>query len=174
MELSVSRFQAMQRYCDAKDSRFEVLIDDAALRSMVNSCSFAGSMETGGILIGSLSGEGRLAVICEATSKPADSAAGWAWFKRGSEGLQTLLARKWDRGLHYLGEWHFHPGGGCQPSDPDKLAMTKIASDGRYDCREPILVILGGKMPNNYKLSVSVFPRDETPIFLAEKLNAAP
>ena len=164
----------MQRYYDAKVSRFEVLIDDAALRSMVNSCSLAGSMETGGILIGRLESEGRLAMICEATSKPADSAAGWAWFKRGSEGLQSLLARKWDRGLHYLGEWHFHPGGGCQPSEPDKLAMTKISLDARYDCREPILVILGGKMPNDYKLSVSVFPREETPIFLAGKLSDKP
>lgn len=162
----MSKLKPHQRFVHPRSERFEVSVEDAALRAMEVACKRAGSMETGGILIGRLADDGRLALVCEATSKPPDSSAGWAWFRRGSEGLKSLLSRRWVEGLHYLGEWHFHPDAGCQPSGRDLLAMASIASDERYVCPEPMLIILGGRVPGRYQLSVSVFPRGESPVFL--------
>lgn len=156
----------MQRFVQPGAGRFEVVIEDAAHLAMVDACKRAKSMETGGILIGRLTCDGKLAFVCEATEKPSDSSAGWSWFRRGSQGLKGLLAKRWELGMHYLGEWHFHPGGGCHPSRPDVAAMNDVASDERYACPEPLLIILGGRVPDAYQLSVSVFPQGETPIFL--------
>lgn len=162
----MSKHKPHQRFVHPTSERFEVSVEDAAIRAMEEACRRAGSMETGGILIGRLADDGRRALVCEATSKPPDSSAGWAWFRRGSGGLKTLLARRWVEGSHYLGEWHFHPDARCEPSGPDLLAMVGIASDERYACPEPMLIILGGRVPDRYQLSVTVFPRGEPPVFL--------
>ncbi|MGF6527653.1 Mov34/MPN/PAD-1 family protein [Variovorax sp. PvP013] len=163
----MSKPKPFQRFVDGTAGRFEVLVDDPALRAMVQACKRAGSKETGGILIGRLQGDGRIASVCEATEKPADSSAGWTWFQRGSHGLRGLLVKRWETGLHYLGEWHFHPGAGCQPSGADLSAMAAIALDERYACAEPMLIILGGRPPDAFQLSVTVFPRGESTIALS-------
>lgn len=162
----MSKTKPYQRFVHPRHERFEVVVEDAALRTIEDACARAGSIETGGILIGRYKRDGRQASVCEATSKPIDSSAGWAWFKRGSKGLKPLLASRWHEGLHYLGEWHFHPNAGCTPSGPDMLAMAAISLDAQYACAEPLLIILGGVVPYDYQLSATVFPRGESPIFL--------
>lgn len=162
----MSKAKPHQHFVHPRSERFEVVVEDAALRAMEDACRRVGSMETGGILIGRHERDGRQASVCEATSQPTDSSAGWAWFKRGSKGLKPLLARRWNEGLHYLGEWHFHPNAGCTPSGQDLLAMAAIASQAQYACAEPMLIVLGGRVPDQYQLSATIFPRGEPPIFL--------
>lgn len=145
----------------SQDGRFSVEITTAAVRTMVTACVEAGSKETGGILIGSIDRSGRIAQVLEATPKPRDSAFGWFWFRRGTRGLKQLLSDRWSVGQHYLGEWHFHPGGSPEPSGPDCTAMAQIASDARYQCKEPILVILGGTPPERWQISATVSPAGE-------------
>ncbi|WP_168389190.1 Mov34/MPN/PAD-1 family protein [Xylophilus sp. Leaf220] len=149
---------------DGHSRRFQVHLSDQAVGSMVAVCAVARGRETGGILIGRFTEDGNAAFVLEASAKPPDSGAGWAWFKRGASGLRDMLVQRWTHGLHYLGEWHFHPGGSSEPSSPDKSSMAAIATNERYQCPEPILVILGGRPPRKYDFSVTVFPAMGRPV----------
>ena len=130
------------------DDRFNVVISNSALQAIIDECAQAGRKETGGILIGRIDPSGDTAVVIEATPKPKGSGFGLFWFKRSPTGLKQLLAERWNRGQHYLGEWHFHPGGSPEPSGSDYHTMEKIAADQRYQAHEPILIIMGGKTEN--------------------------
>ena len=145
------------------DDRFHVVVSHAAIEAIVCACVDAGRKETGGILIGRIEPDGQTAIVLEATPKPPDSSFGWFWFRRGAKGLKQVLEDRWSVGHHYLGEWHFHPGGSSQPSGSDYIAMGKIARDRRYQMPEPILVILGGRPPHQWEMSVAVVPRGEAP-----------
>lgn len=145
------------------DERFIVVVTQAATRTIVAACTEAGRKETGGILIGKIEADGHTATVLEATPKPRDSAFGWAWFKRGVKGLKPLLQERWNAGQYYLGEWHYHPGGSPEPSHSDYEAMARIAADNAYQSKEPILAILGGSPPRDWRLSVTVTPLGELP-----------
>ncbi|MFK3822192.1 Mov34/MPN/PAD-1 family protein [Pseudomonas yamanorum] len=137
---------------------YAVTLEAAALSKMVSDCTRAGAHETGGILIGKYSDAGSIALVSEVTSRPKDSISSSVTFQRGIIGLRELLIARWDEGFHYVGEWHYHPGGSPEPSGPDIQAMRSIAANTKYSCREPILIILGGRPPRDVKLSVTVFP----------------
>ena len=62
--------------------------------------------------------------------------------------------------FNYLGEWHYHPNGSPAPSGTDIFSMHKISVDPAYQCPEPILVIIGGRPPQQWQLSVSVVRRE--------------
>jgi proteasome lid subunit RPN8/RPN11 len=134
-----------------------IWVSPAAIASIVEASRAAGRSETGGILIGRYGPEGWVADIVEATPKPKGSRSGWFWFQRSSTGLTSLLEERWSKGLHYLGEWHFHPGGSPTPSSSDVRAMLKVADDEAYRCVAPLLVILGGRLDADWSLSVTLF-----------------
>ena len=113
--------------------------------------------ETGGILMGRYGPDGWIADVIEATPKPKGSRAGWFWFQRSNEGLSALLEERWKTGVHYLGEWHYHPRGKPTPSGLDIRAMCKIAEDAVYCCTSPILIILGGRPKADWLLSATLF-----------------
>jgi len=121
--------------------RFELPLGIA--RYMRWRSSMAKGKETGGVLIGSYSSDLSTAVVARATAPPSDSRAGATWFERGTAGMDKLLEDAWTTGLHYLGEWHYHPGGAPTASCGDRAQMRKIASDKEARCTTPILVILG-------------------------------
>lgn len=124
-------------------NRVSVWLSPNSIEAMFRESLSAGRSETGGILIGRYGPEGWVADVIEATPKPEGSRSGWFWFQRSNQGLKTLLEDRWERGLHYLGEWHFHPGGTPTPSSSDIRAMNSISRDGAYQCPSPILVIVG-------------------------------
>lgn len=139
------------------DLSVSIWISPEAIAAMVEAAKKAGRSETGGILIGRYGPENWFADIVEATPKPKGSRAGWFWFQRSNSGLSDLLADRWHDGLHYLGEWHFHPNGAPTPSSSDVRAMWRIASDEEYRCSVPILVILGGRPKSDWSLSATLF-----------------
>jgi len=145
---------------------YTVTLEAKALSKMVSDCTRAGAHETGGILIGRYSSDGSIALISEITSHPKDSISSQVTFQRGIIGLKELLSARWDEGYHYVGEWHFHPGGSPEPSGPDKHAMRSIATNSKYSCQEPILIILGGRPPGEANLSVTVFPANKPSVRL--------
>lgn len=151
----------MLKVYEGARGRFRILLEQAALLQMVHYSAKAGERETGGILIGNHQVSTRAAVIVEATSGPQDSEEAPTTFRRGVSGLRALLQERWRYGDHYLGEWHFHPGGSAQPSFCDKHAMSGIARSARYACQEPILIVVGGWPMGRWEVSVNVFPADE-------------
>ena len=139
------------------DGRLRVWVSSVALATLLSTAGRAGRCETGGILIGRYDADGWTAEVVEATSRPRGSRSGWWWFKRGNAGLAELLEARWGDGVHYLGEWHFHPGAAPTPSATDRRSMRRIATDPAYQCHQPILIILGGKVDATWELSVTVF-----------------
>jgi proteasome lid subunit RPN8/RPN11 len=117
----------------------------------------AGSVETGGILIGEYLDGGRTVRITEATAMPEDSSFGRFWFKRGRKGLDTLLRDRWALGRYYVGEWHSHPGGSAEPSGSDIAAMRQIASDPMYRCEAPLLLVIASGPSDGFSVSLTVF-----------------
>ena len=100
--------------------------------------------ETGGIIIGYYDEECINAIITECTRPPRDSVATTSRFFRGIKGLNKLLEKKWkQKKEYYLGEWHLHPGRLPSPSMIDIAQMKKIENDLQFNCKEPILLILG-------------------------------
>jgi proteasome lid subunit RPN8/RPN11 len=134
-----------------------IWVSPAAIACMIEAARKAGRSETGGILIGRYGPEGWVADIVEATPRPQGSRSGWFWFQRSSTGLAALLEDRWSKGLHYLGEWHFHPGGSPAPSRSDVRAMLKVADDEAYRCVVPLLAILGGRPEADWSLSMTLF-----------------
>jgi len=143
---------------DPSGSRYAVWLSSATVGAILAACGQAGRRETGGILIGRYDADGWAAEVLEATPKPRGSRAGWWWFNRSKRGLAEMLADRWADGLHYLGEWHFHPGASPEPSHTDVDTMLRIAADADYQCAQPILIILGGAPTKAWNLSASIFP----------------
>ena len=132
----------MIRFADALNSMLLELPDDVA-KYMRRQTLRAKAKETGGILIGRYSTDLSLATVLRATGEPSDSRSGSTWFTRGISGLDEMLSRAWHADQHYVGEWHYHPGGLPEASPSDRAQMHKIASDPKMQCATPILLILG-------------------------------
>tara|TARA_B100000700_G_C14922785_1_gene797868 strand:- start:291 stop:791 length:501 start_codon:yes stop_codon:yes gene_type:complete len=150
-------------------AEFIVKLSSSALKQIINECIKAKGNETGGILIGSYSKDGSTALLVEATARPDDSLAGRTTFQRGLKGLKSLLDKRWEAGKYYVGEWHFHPGSSPEPSRDDVESMRRISQDQNYQCKEPVMIILGGCPPLSFTLSGSVFPRGKIPVRLTQE-----
>lgn len=121
---------------------FKIQLSDKLKRKIFRICQKSYPNESGGILIGKYSSDLKTAIIYSITDAPSDSKMGKTWFKRGVNGLQELLNRKWVKSQQfYLGEWHFHPNGTPIPSQTDIQEMRKISKNHNYNCPEPILLI---------------------------------
>jgi integrative and conjugative element protein (TIGR02256 family) len=144
----------MRRQFELRDHEQRVAIEQLVYESLTTAALAAKKQETGGILIGRyIDG---VAVIESATVAPRDSKQGYDWFERGTHGLATILKEHWDAPTrrYYLGEWHFHPAPDGSPSWQDADQMFRVASDDRYDCGQPVLIIVS---PHEEALLFRVF-----------------
>lgn len=152
-----------------ENGRFSVEFQASVLGALDRYCRNAGSSETGGILVGRYSDDLSLAIVCEGTPPPKDSKRGSSWFMRGVNGLRELLEMRWrakERSF-YLGEWHFHPVNHVEPSSDDFAQMLEISHDRKYECKEPVLVVLGaGKRVGQRVFRAFVCPADSAPLEL--------
>lgn len=72
-------------------------------------------LETGGVLLGSVSFETKTILIADAIEAPADSRRAASRFVLGTQGLVDAVRQANERSLSYLGfvgTWHSHPMGG--------------------------------------------------------------
>ncbi|MCW5830676.1 MAG: Mov34/MPN/PAD-1 family protein [Deltaproteobacteria bacterium] len=149
--------------------RFAVELPDTVINALDRYCREAGSSETGGILIGRHSADLSVATVYEATPPPSDSRRGRSWFLRGVNGLREMLHKRWRavERTHYLGEWHFHPVAHIEPSSDDFEQMIEINNSKDYDCKEPIMLILGtGERQRQRPFRAFVCPDDGPPLEL--------
>ena len=142
--------------------RFRVVIPEEVIKHIFGLCEASRGRETGGILIGSYSRDFATAHVGEATGPPRDSKSGWDWFHRGNDGLADLLRQKWHREprTHYVGEWHFHTANVPWPSPQDKKQMRELARDGRYNCAQPLLIIVCPVQEKQWAVKCFVVPSD--------------
>jgi len=126
------------------------------LERMFSICDKAFPNETGGLLLGHYTPSLDCAIITTVCGPPEDSGAGRNWFRRGTKGLKAMLSKSWKSGVYYVGEWHAHPGGGATPSPTDRSQMLHVATNGNFECKVPLLIIVGGA-PGKYRLRTIVF-----------------
>lgn len=131
-------------------------LQQEVLDSLLKCCERAYPNETGGILYGSYSNDGRCVTISGASDSPDGSRAGKTWFERGVGKLQKLLNHLWKAKVFYLGEWHLHPNGSPHPSFQDISQLRDISRSKSYHCPEPILIIVGGR-PGDFELQAQMF-----------------
>jgi len=152
------------------DGRFTVVLQSGVREDLYAICARVGRRETGGVLIGCLEEDGSVARITRVTDQPKGSFWGRFHFGRSATGLASLLETVWSEGAHYLGEWHFHPGGEPTASPRDRKTMSRIANDSAYRCPEPLLLIVGQDFGGRAYISISVCPAGESPVPLLPKL----
>lgn len=106
--------------------------------------SFNHSLETGGILIGTLS-SGPIITITDVTiSQPKDVRHKFR-FLRSADGHQSLMDQLWEESGYrkmYLGEWHTHPELVPSPSRIDICGWKSIARK-RQNTPWSLFIILG-------------------------------
>jgi integrative and conjugative element protein (TIGR02256 family) len=152
-----------------EDGTFAVELQATVFGALDRYCRDAGSVETGGILIGRYSDDFALAIVREATPPPMDSKRGRSWFVRGMSGLREMLGRRWrnNERTFYIGEWHFHPANHVEPSGDDFAQMIEISRAREYDCKEPLLLILGASKHEGQRIfRAFVCQADDAPMEL--------
>lgn len=139
-----------------KKNNLKVIIENKAYEKIIDIVRDINNIETGGIIIGYYNVALTEAIITSVTSQPSDSKAGFSWFVRGIQGLKDLLISKWKiDSEYYLGEWHYHPIGSALPSNVDISQIRKISKDKRFNCPEPILLIVSNRIVD-WEISVTV------------------
>lgn len=71
-------------------------------------------------------------------------------FEPDSDWQTAELASRYaaaERRLHYLGDWHTHPGGTNKLSITDRRTMRCIARSHQARCPHPIMAVLAGEEP---------------------------
>jgi integrative and conjugative element protein (TIGR02256 family) len=140
----------------AADRSIAVVIEPMALKSMLDICSRADGLETGGVLIGSYSPFGDQVIVSRVTGPPRDSQRFRFNFIRGIAGLTRRFERAWRQGLYYVGEWHLHPKGSPQPSKTDDKQVLEFSQQPDYRCPHPVLLVIGGDPPTEWLIAVEV------------------
>lgn len=151
------------------DRRFALEIPAEHVRTIERLAAESGTNETGGLLLGYYTPKLDTAIVTLVTPAPKDSRSGRTWFRRGTEGLQTMALQRWRTKREFdVGEWHFHPNAPPTPSGDDEVQMSQIASDVRRRCPEPILLIIGGH-PGQWSFSAAVYPRGQAAVPLRQR-----
>jgi Prokaryotic homologs of the JAB domain len=133
------------------------------LSTLRKRCAASWPKETGGVLVGRYNRSLDIARVTRLPLAPPDSTASIVSFVRGVHGLTELFEHLWQRDSdlreYYLGEWHYHPGQVPVPSSWDDEQMRAIARDGRYQCPEPVLLIVGGGKGVGWSFGAQVYFR---------------
>ncbi|MBW2063563.1 MAG: ThiF family adenylyltransferase [Deltaproteobacteria bacterium] len=126
----------------------KVYIFQEVLDFMRQESAESGDVETGGVLIGFRKG-GDEYVIVRASKAGPNATRTKTRFEKDEEYCQKELLDAFDelgeKGL-YLGEWHFHPSGGNEPSGLDIKSLTEIAAQDNYRIDKPIMIILSPEL----------------------------
>ncbi len=129
-----------------EDTKINILKN--VLDFMKRESAESGDIETGGLLIGHRKDNGEYVIV--RASKPGPNAIRTKTrFEKNEEYCQKELLDAFNKlgeqGL-YLGEWHYHPSGGNEPSGLDIKSLTEIAAQDNYRIDKPIMIILSPKL----------------------------
>lgn len=149
----------------SSDGKYGFTYSEKNVQEILRHCAVAGQNETGGLLVGFYSENLDIANVRAVGGPPPDSKAGRTWFQRGVSGLKSWLHKLWfGDHVYFIGEWHFHPFASPAPSSIDFSQMNEIATNPKWQCTAPILMIVGGDPNGEWEVSVHVCPRDTKPL----------
>ncbi len=116
------------------DPDWQVRLVGGLSRQIATLLEDAAPAETGGLLVGFVDSKARTVYVTRALPAPSDSVGDPGRFFRGVEKVPeelSLIAERTGGILHYVGDWHSHPGGGPGLSRTDE----ETAADLRRDLR---------------------------------------
>jgi Dinucleotide-utilizing enzymes involved in molybdopterin and thiamine biosynthesis family 2 len=145
-------------------SGFEIRMCREAARSIKETVKrsaeqFGTLFETGGVLYGERNEALRIVWVDEATGPPTDSRSSPTEFVCGVAGVADRhdeLQRGATGRRGFIGSWHTHPGGSCQPSHVDEMAMRSLVSGPDCASRKALLVVVVPKS-DSVALAVRMF-----------------
>ncbi len=141
-------------------NKYGLRIPKARMPTIIKHCNKANGYETGGILTGCYTIQHGCANVTAISGAPTDSQKAKTWYYRGVVGLQPWLNYLWyHKQEYYLGEWHYHPFSEPNLSINDIQQMKQISEEKRYNCPEPILIIIGGDPNSKWFVRAFVFPQ---------------
>ncbi|WP_283183459.1 Mov34/MPN/PAD-1 family protein [Pseudomonas svalbardensis] len=109
-----------------------VTISDEVVRTMRELRRQSGRNETGGVLLGTFDLVRNVLHVVAALTAPSDSKQAPTYFVRGMKDLKPRIERLAEASagrLHYIGEWHSHPGGvPARPSNDDEQVYAHLKS----------------------------------------------
>ena len=150
--------------------QYTILISESCLAKITEIAQTHYPNEVGTSLVGCYSDNGFEAFVLDLAPLSSDSTGTLTSFYRGVAGLQKFFAklRKIFSGKrYYVGEWHSHPNASSIPSGLDDRNQLAIARDGKTNCPECILVIIGGPFSNFNELGVFVYSRKRGKVILS-------
>jgi integrative and conjugative element protein (TIGR02256 family) len=113
-----------------KTGSMRVSISDEVISIMRNLRIKSGTNETGGVLIGTFDLVRNVLHVIAALSAPPDSKQAPTYFIRGVKDLKPQVEKLADSSagrLHYIGEWHSHPGNViARPSSDDESVYAHL------------------------------------------------
>lgn len=120
----------VQSVCRFKSSSMRASVTTSTVQAMRDLRLQADRNETGGVLIGTYDLIRNVVHIVAALPAPADSKQAPTYFIRGIKDLKPrveVLANASAGRLHYIGEWHSHPGKVlARPSDDDEKVYAHL------------------------------------------------
>lgn len=103
--------------------------------------------ETGGTLVGHYSEDDREALVTAALEARIGARRRRTRFYRPSDDVDDQLGRVYrasEGQIHYLGEWHTHPGAAPDPSPIDLETLQGLARSRSVSTDTPFMIIVGG------------------------------
>ncbi|WP_135304221.1 ThiF family adenylyltransferase [Haloarcula amylovorans] len=145
---------------EAEKSQAQVQLPQECYSAMKDRARQSHPCETGGIVAGA-DIEETTALVVNARDPPRDSIEEPTRFLRGTEKVDEWLKNARDSmGIHYLGEWHYHPSSAPELSSDDIDSMKEITFNKDYACKNPLLFVLGGDESAGYTMNVYLFYQD--------------
>jgi len=81
--------------------------------------------------------------IVRATGPNTTDKRGWAWFNPDRRRQNAEIRRLFERGLHFVGDWHTHPEPQPNPSSLDLASMQDCFNKSRHQLKAFVMVIVG-------------------------------
>jgi hypothetical protein len=138
---------------------WKIIVSDTVSGQTNTYAKSAEPNETGGVLIGRIDKQRKIAYITEAWNAPKGSSSTRNGFSRGLAGLKNEIAMlEKDTGdfLGYVGEWHSHPKEySAELSSIDSPTAKRMAQELEDDCIPAVCLITNGQSWKTHVVEVS-------------------
>lgn len=81
--------------------------------------------------------------VIRATGPNATDKRGWTWFKPDLRKQNVEIQQLFQKGLHFIGDWHTHPEREPTPSSWDTDSMKDCFKKSRHQLKAFLMVIVG-------------------------------
>lgn len=108
--------------------------------------------ERAGQLFGTI--DGAIVTVAEATGPRRGDRANHISYNIDRKAAQREIDERYEKGLHYIGDWHTHPQKAPGPSMTDVLSMVRLFCTSSHQLNHVAMLIVGTRDPETWWCSV--------------------